>query len=76
MKMWLREQPEVGAAMMSGSGSTMFAALREGADADALAARAKAELDPECGPALRDVGAWADCSGKLQLPRVPQRAAR
>ena len=47
MKTWLREQPEVGAALMSGSGSTVFAALREDADADALASRAKAELDPE-----------------------------
>ncbi len=47
MKMWLREQSEVGAAMMSGSGSTVFAALREDADADALADRAKTELDPE-----------------------------
>jgi 4-diphosphocytidyl-2-C-methyl-D-erythritol kinase len=46
MKTWLREQPEVGAAMMSGSGSTVFAALRSDADADALANRAKAELDP------------------------------
>ena len=47
MKMWLREQPEVGAAMMSGSGATVFAVLREGVNADTLAARAKAELDPE-----------------------------
>jgi 4-diphosphocytidyl-2-C-methyl-D-erythritol kinase len=47
MKTWLREQPEVGAAMMSGSGSTLFAVLREEADADGLASRAKAELDPE-----------------------------
>ena len=47
MKTWLRQQPEVGAAIMSGSGSTMFAALREGANADALAERAKTELDPE-----------------------------
>lgn len=47
LKMWLGDQREVGAAMMSGSGSTVFAALRDGADADALAARAKAELDPE-----------------------------
>jgi 4-diphosphocytidyl-2-C-methyl-D-erythritol kinase len=47
MKTWLREQPEVGAAMMSGSGATVFAVLREGAGADELATRAKAELDPE-----------------------------
>lgn len=47
MKMWLLEQTEVGAAMMSGSGSTVFGVLREGADADGVAARARAELDPE-----------------------------
>lgn len=46
-KMWLLAQPEIGAALMSGSGSTLFAVLRAGADADNLAARAKAELDPE-----------------------------
>ena len=47
IKMWLLKQPEVGAALMSGSGSTVFAVLRDRADADRLAKRAKAELDPE-----------------------------
>ena len=47
MKTWLLEQPEVGAALMSGSGSTVFAVLRETADANRVAERAKAELDPE-----------------------------
>ena len=47
MKGWLRQQPEVAAALLSGSGSTMFAVLREAAAADALAGRARAELDPE-----------------------------
>lgn len=46
MKMWLCRQPEVGAALMSGSGSTIFAVLRANADSDALATRAKGELDP------------------------------
>lgn len=46
-KMWLLAQPEVGAAMLSGSGSTVFAVLRDGSDAQALAARAKSELDPD-----------------------------
>jgi len=46
MKMWLLQQPEVGAALMSGSGSTLFAVLRLGANVDVLATRAKAELDP------------------------------
>ena len=47
MKMWLLKQPEVGAALISGSGSTMFAVLRANADRDLLAKRAQAELDPE-----------------------------
>ncbi|MEP6822320.1 MAG: 4-(cytidine 5'-diphospho)-2-C-methyl-D-erythritol kinase [Chthoniobacterales bacterium] len=46
-KMWLRAQAEVGAALMSGSGSTLFAVLREDAEAETLAVRAKEELDPE-----------------------------
>jgi len=47
LKMLLLKQSEVSAALMSGSGSTMFVALRANADADRLANRAKAELDPE-----------------------------
>jgi 4-diphosphocytidyl-2-C-methyl-D-erythritol kinase len=45
LKMWLLGQSEVGAALMSGSGSTMFAVLQ--ADAGSVASRAKAALDPE-----------------------------
>jgi 4-diphosphocytidyl-2-C-methyl-D-erythritol kinase len=45
LKMWLLSQSEVGAALMSGSGSTMFAVIQ--ADADSVAKRAKAALDPE-----------------------------
>jgi 4-diphosphocytidyl-2-C-methyl-D-erythritol kinase len=47
MKTWLRAQPEVRAALMSGSGSTMFAVMREGVDVDLVAERAKTELDPQ-----------------------------
>jgi 4-diphosphocytidyl-2-C-methyl-D-erythritol kinase len=47
LKMWLLRQPEVGAALMSGSGSTVFAVMRPNADVDLIAERAKAELDPE-----------------------------
>ena len=47
LKMWLFSQSEVGAALMSGSGSTMFAVMRSNADADSVAKRAKAALDPE-----------------------------
>jgi len=46
MKGWLRAQPEVVAALMSGSGSTMFAVLRETAVANELARRAREQLDP------------------------------
>lgn len=47
LKTWLLHQSEVGAALMSGSGSTMFAVMRQNADADSVATRAKAALDPE-----------------------------
>ena len=47
LKMWLLKQPEVGGALMSGSGSTVFAVIRDNTDVDRLAMRAKAELDPE-----------------------------
>jgi 4-diphosphocytidyl-2-C-methyl-D-erythritol kinase len=47
LKMWLLNQPEVGATLMSGSGSTIFAVLRDKADPNVIAKRAKAELDPE-----------------------------
>ncbi len=44
MKNWLLEQEEVHAAMMSGSGSTMLAALSAGADGRRLIEKAKAEF--------------------------------
>ena len=47
LKMWLLGQSEVGAALMSGSGSTMFAVMHQDAHAENLAKRAKAALDPE-----------------------------
>ena len=46
LKQWLLERRETAAALMSGSGSTVFAILNDGADANALAACARAELDP------------------------------
>ncbi len=45
LKTWLRRQREVGAALMSGSGSTVFAVLRDDADGTQLAARLRAEID-------------------------------
>jgi 4-diphosphocytidyl-2-C-methyl-D-erythritol kinase len=47
VKMWLLRQPEVGAALMSGSGSTMFAVMRSNTNVEGVAERAKSELDPE-----------------------------
>jgi len=41
LKMWLLEQPQVASALMSGSGATMFAVLKDAADADALEAAAR-----------------------------------
>lgn len=46
MKCWLLEQPGTRAALMSGSGSTMFALTETPEQARDIAARAKAELDP------------------------------
>ena len=47
LKAWLLKQVEVRAALMSGSGSTVFAALRPKADVDLLTNRAREELDRE-----------------------------
>jgi len=47
LKMWLLKQREVGAALMSGSGSTIFAVLREGQDTEAITERARNQLDQE-----------------------------
>ena len=47
LKTWLLKQPEVGAALMSGSGSTVFAAMRPNADVDLVAKRARQKLDPK-----------------------------
>ena len=46
MKAWLLRRPEVAGALMSGSGSTMFAVLEAAADGAPLIEAARAELDP------------------------------
>lgn len=46
IKSWLRQQPEVAVALLSGSGSTVFAVLRDGLEDTGLATRIQAELDP------------------------------
>ena len=47
LKTWLLKQPDVSAALMSGSGSTVFAILRDKANGDSLAERVRKELDRE-----------------------------
>jgi 4-diphosphocytidyl-2-C-methyl-D-erythritol kinase len=47
LKMWLLEQPEVDAALLSGSGSTVFAMIRDNADAQVITKRARSRLDCE-----------------------------
>jgi 4-diphosphocytidyl-2-C-methyl-D-erythritol kinase len=47
LKTWLAKQSEAGAALMSGSGSTVFAVMRPGGNVDLVAKRAREELDPE-----------------------------
>ncbi len=47
LKMWLLKQPEVEVALMSGSGATVFAILRNKRDAEAIAERASDRLDPD-----------------------------
>ena len=44
LKMWLLAQPEVAGALMSGSGATVFAVLREKSDAEPLRARVGEEF--------------------------------
>ncbi len=46
MKRWLIEQPETAAALMSGSGSTMFAVLCDESCGPALEGRARAQFGP------------------------------
>ncbi len=46
MKQWLLMREECTAALLAGSGSTLFAVLRDGADPAELARSARHELDP------------------------------
>jgi len=45
LKTWLRQQPEVAVALMSGSGSTVFVVLREEAGGEELALRTRQQID-------------------------------
>ncbi|MGB5560251.1 MAG: hypothetical protein WBN04_19835, partial [Paracoccaceae bacterium] len=46
LKQWLLDRPETKAALLCGSGSTVFAVLHDDADAKELARCARHELDP------------------------------
>ncbi len=46
LKQWLIARDETSAALLAGSGSTVFAVLKENADAETLASAARHELDP------------------------------
>lgn len=46
LKTWLLQRDEVAAALLCGSGSTIFSVLHVGSDPEALAAAARHELDP------------------------------
>lgn len=56
MKAWLLARPEVAGALMSGSGSTMFAVLQDSSAAQQVIEAARAELDPT-------LWAWAGAIG-------------
>jgi 4-diphosphocytidyl-2-C-methyl-D-erythritol kinase len=45
LKTWLQQQPEVAVALMSGSGSTVFAVLGDAAGGEELAGRARKQID-------------------------------
>jgi 4-diphosphocytidyl-2-C-methyl-D-erythritol kinase len=47
LKQWLLKQPEVGGALLSGSGATVFSILEKGTNAKELAERIAAEFGPE-----------------------------
>jgi 4-diphosphocytidyl-2-C-methyl-D-erythritol kinase len=47
MKSWLLQRDEVAAALLCGSGSTLFAVLHVGSDPETLTAAARHELDPK-----------------------------
>jgi 4-diphosphocytidyl-2-C-methyl-D-erythritol kinase len=63
LKLWLREQAEVAVALMSGSGSTLFAVLHDNTDAEKLGERARSKIDPTL---------WT-CASQLSSSTSPPR---
>jgi 4-diphosphocytidyl-2-C-methyl-D-erythritol kinase len=86
MKEWLRQQPEVRAAAMSGSGSTIFAVMREGESGRDLEERltdSENPLNQSCAGAFEErrcAGARSGGAGELYSNRTARaggiRAAR
>ena len=56
LKRWLIDQPETEGALMSGSGATVFAVLKENANGDALAERCRSEFGETFWTALTTAG--------------------
>ncbi|MCX8495846.1 MAG: 4-(cytidine 5'-diphospho)-2-C-methyl-D-erythritol kinase [Akkermansiaceae bacterium] len=56
LKQWLLSRNDIAAALLCGSGSTIFAALKEGADAKQITQAAQCELDP-------GLWAWSGLTG-------------
>jgi 4-diphosphocytidyl-2-C-methyl-D-erythritol kinase len=56
LKTWLRRQPEVAVALMSGSGSTVFAVVGAEGAAEKVAARARAEIDATLWTCVSEAG--------------------
>ena len=70
LKTWLRQQSEVAVALMSGSGSTLFAVLRDGVEAEQLAKRVRAKMDPTLWSCVTHL-----CSS-TSPPRIRDSASR
>jgi 4-diphosphocytidyl-2-C-methyl-D-erythritol kinase len=71
LKLFLLEQPETVAAMMSGSGSTVFAVLEKNADHEALSTRVLAELDPTLWHHFCPAQTSFKAAQGLSLPNAP-----
>ena len=80
LKTWLLDQPESRAALMSGSGSTVFAVTRDAAGAAALAERAGFAVVLRGGPVTADTVAAAPrlyaSLGIIQAARLTKGTSR
>ena len=72
LKTWLRQQPEVSVALLSGSGSTVFAVIRDASDGEILAARVRDELDATLWTCLCET---VDRALRRSMPKSGGKAA-